>query len=154
MTSNVRSQFIREYSENGDLVSSIDYDENGNVISSSVYEYTYNEDCICTYEVVYINDVISMEVFHNPDNSGSSVVTKQVYYHEDGTVDTTYTYEYEYDEFGNRLCQREYIDGVLSFENAYECDEDGCTYIVTTTEYDENGNVTYILEHESDCCDE
>lgn len=134
------SKIYTEYAENWDVLRTIEYDAEGNEISSSRYAYQQDDQGERSYMAIYVDEVLSFEEFYMAVPYSSSVVTKQVYYNEDGSVWTTTEYEYEFDDMGNPVHQVAYTDGVIDWENVYESDGEGCTYLAKEIDYDENGD--------------
>ena len=130
------SKTYSKCAENGDYLLTIEYDAEGNELSISRYEYQEDEQGQRTYMAIYVDEVLSYEEFCTGGD-----VTKQIYYNEDGSVWTMTEYEYEYDDMGNLLRQVAYADGVLDWENVYESDSEGCTYLAKEIDYDENGQL-------------
>ena len=66
------------------------------------------------------------------------------YYMADGTLDYEFICEYEYDENGDPLWEKQYLDGVLIYEvvqYAVVTDNEGyCRYPEITVEYNEDGS--------------
>lgn len=88
-------------------------------------------------------------------------MTMNQVYDENGTLLTTYTWEYTYDDAGNMLTSTEYEDDFLSMQTKYELDSDGFPYAAMetffyhdgtkdTTHYDQWGNVTRYVKFGAD----
>lgn len=159
------SEYKREFDEYGNLVCITNYDESGNISYRYEYEYEYNDDgkpVSCVYysdgnrdgyrEYKYYEDgTLKTETYSNTDGEFSSTTeynkdgkeiryTSYYDYGDDYTEASEYTYEY--DENGNLVLEKSYLDGDIEHMYKYEYDknnnlirEDECDYSGETVRY-------------------
>ena len=118
-----------------------EYDKSGNVITQTTYEYTKDAEDNVLGSVSYIDGVISEEYKGFFDAEGCFRYNYNKYY-ENGELAEVYNYEYDINSEGLVLGEQEYYNGVLNYECRYAVDEDGWTYRISETYYDEAGNVS------------
>lgn len=134
--------FYDERNEYGDITRSRNTDADGNVWSDSTYEYEYkngtmvwskqysfgvlaneefyNKDGSCVKEIDYLDDGCTDVTLYDDRGDTLSITT----YDAEGAVVTVTTYEWIYDDDGNQLEDRKYIDGVLAAETVFHYDEE------------------------------
>lgn len=145
------SKFYNEYDDNGNVVKMIDYDANGNVNLQTVSQYAQNDDGEW-YETAGTEtyaDGTKIEAEYNEYSHNIS----RVIYDADGTVASTETWEYTYDDNGLKLTEKTYVDGVLNEEMIYKTvtqDGGSYTYPETITTYHEDGSKTVCVYNEND----
>ena len=133
---------VHEYDENGNLVAYKYYEADGTMSYESYSEYALTEDGEF-YEAKSTSISSDGEKYVYEYNAyGDSTYT--AYYTADGTLDYEFVCEYDYDENGDPLWEKQYLDGVLIYEvTAYAVvsDEEGyCRYTAQTIEYNEDGS--------------
>jgi len=195
-------KYVYLYDENNDDISITQYDANGEIVRLSEFEHTYDDIGNRIHEKEFVNGNLTHEyeyscraddpthtyrskhVYYDKDGykyvtfyNEQGHVTKEIYYDNDGEIDYERNHEYTFDNKGNILSQKEYIDGKLSieYEYSYKTSHPSETYqskridyrgdstkrveiynenreTVSATEYDAEGNVTYnfTFEYEYD----
>lgn len=93
----------------------------------SWYTYVYSENDIVLSEKLTVNDVLIYEITN--DSHGN--ITQKLEYDADGQVTATSTWEYTYAEDGNKLSEKAYEEGNITYECYYVAAQDG--YV---TDYD------------------
>lgn len=159
------SKFVDEYDENSNLTKLISYDANGNVDFQAEYVYAKNSDG--DWYNIASTDFYSdgMKIYAEYDEYDAT--TYRVIYDADGSVTSTESWEYTYDENGFKTTETAYVDDVLTTQTTYKIviegdgmfsypetvvtyNEDGskiiCEYdenasLVSETKYDASGNV-------------
>lgn len=174
---------IATYDDYGKIVLSKVVDSDGETISETKIEYTRDELGRVTLKKEIEDDLLSIEtVYEYDDNSddwsrctetdyyddGGKEVTvyndnydklSYIEYDAEGVVVTNETYEYEYNENGDLISEKNYSDGTLIGEVKYSYDEDGNNILEETYEngvlveseeylYDQNGDWTSLIRTE------
>ncbi len=148
------------YDDYGDVVLSKTVDSDGETISETKIEYTRDELGRVALEKEVEGDILSKETtYEYDDDSNYWSKRTETRYYEDGEKEVTVyngnfdeiscigydangeivkneTYEHEYDEYGNKISEKTYSDGVLIEERKHTFDEDGNR---TSEEIYENG---------------
>lgn len=118
------------------------------------------EDMICADCGVELWDLGDGSVdAYSYDEYGNSL--RSVSFDAEGNILSEYRCEYEYDDAGNILQSKSYIDGVLESEDFYTMGSEGCMihtkcvmYMedgsTTINEYDEYGNVILLQSFDTD----
>jgi len=156
---------VQEYNEYGDGILFREVDENGNTVSEMSHEYTYNDNGERETLKFYVDGRLVQESFYATVD-GEVLETSMIYHNEDGSKEISeyneygdavkialydasdafigeYTYEIEYDEEGNILLQKTYLDGALTEEQIYiieEGEDFSFHYIGKVITYDEDGS--------------
>ena len=142
---------ISENDEYGNCVHSIEYDADDTVIHEAFTEYEYDEEgwILHSRETSYFDGVLSFEFEYN--QYGDSLL--DMFYNDDGTVQYGTRSEYEYDENGSKLWEKNYdaVTGRLTRESVYAVEEiDGWeeNYEVSEIFYEEDGS-KYAYEYDA-----
>lgn len=160
------STFITTYNEQGDYNGMYTYSPDGSLKLDMYSEYEYAEDGTRLSSKTYISGQLTEENIYrpNPDDPENPMVaestshysdgarehkvfdemgnlTSSVYYEADGTVSSDESFEHVYDEKGQFLNIKMYMDGILFCENDYDYRDDGTTYICKVVYYNEDGTV-------------
>lgn len=137
------TKFTNDYDEYGNVVLLVSYDAEGNETSRNESEYAQTTDgewYECWGKQTEQDGTVYVGTYNeNGDQIG------WIWYDADGTVVLTKTWEYTYDNDGNRQTMKFYCDDVLKEEMIYKTvtTEDGSTtYPETVTEYHEDGTTT------------
>ena len=132
---------VNEYDEYGNMVHMADTDEAGNVEAESWYEYAMDADG-GFYESKYTERLPEggkLEAQYNP--MGDIIV--RVWYDDADNETRVDTWEYEYNEAGQDMWQKQYTDGVLVYEitgyGEYSNSEFSMRYPECIIEYYEDG---------------
>ena len=132
---------VNEYDENGNMVYVSDTDEAGNVESEAWYEYAMNDDGEY-YEsklTEHLPEGGKLEAQYNPQGD----IIGRIWYDENDNVTREDTWEYEYNEDGQELWQKQYTDGVLVYEITgyaeFSSPEYSMRYPETVIDYYEDG---------------
>lgn len=153
---------MTQYSEDG-TKSYNEYDAHGNVTLFIAYEADGTESMKSTsqhaqsgdgewYESASTetyNDGTKIEAKYNEHGSNTS----RVIYDADGKVTSNETWEYTYDDDGNPVTEKAYLDGKLSKETVYKTvteDDSSFTFPETVTTYDVDGGKTVCVYDEND----
>lgn len=84
--------------EAGYALTLVEYDKNDEVVTETKMEYEFDDKGNLINQKDYTNGVISFENPHTYDEEGNLVEDTYIYYHEDGSVSETYTYDGEGNE--------------------------------------------------------
>ena len=105
---------VNEYDEYGNMVHMADTDEAGNVEAESWYEYAMDADG-GFYESKYTERLAEGGKLEAQYNILGDILVR-VWYDEAGNETRVDTWEYEYNEEGQDVWQKQYTDGVLVYE--------------------------------------
>lgn len=133
--------FINEYDSNGNGIKFIGYDKAGNVLSETYSEYALNSDGEW-YEVKYTEINENGEKLIAEYNEYGDAIRRTIY-DTDGNLTSEDVWEFEYNEEGDHLWEKQYRNGILVFEiTGYASgsdDEVSWRYPEVTIEYYEDG---------------
>lgn len=145
------SKFVNKYDSYGNVIVLIDYDAEGNVSLQINSEYAENDDGEwyekSATEIYGDGTKIEAEYNEHGDN------TSRVIYGADGSITSTESWEYTYDDNGFATTEKAYVDGVLNTETVYKIviEDDGMfSYPETVTTYDKDGSKTVCVYDEND----
>lgn len=144
------SKYTNEYDIYGNVIRLVEFDPDGNAIYEAESEYDQQDsgewyECKCTYL-----ELDGTKTVAEYDLNGNTTVV--VYYHTDGTVESTHTWEYVYDEDGKKLFEKHYCDGVLMDESQYkttETEDYSVNFPEIVTQYHDNGTKTVTVYDEN-----
>ncbi|MBQ3496735.1 MAG: RHS repeat protein [Oscillospiraceae bacterium] len=133
--------FVNEYNDQGYVAVSTSYDALGSVTLEVYSEYASGEDgSVYERSTVWKTPEETTEAFYN---EYGDTVYRATYNNKDHRLTQQLRYEREYDESGNILWQKEYIDGSLTSEiTGYAVDERDDLYIrypAETIDYYDDG---------------
>ena len=132
---------VNEYDEYGNMVHMADTDEAGNVEAESWYEYAVDADG-GFYESKYTERLPEGGKLEAQYNILGDILVR-VWYDEAGNETRVDTWEYEYNEEGQDVWQKQYTDGVLVYEvtgyGEYSNSEFSMRYPECIIEYYEDG---------------
>lgn len=155
------SSLLVVYNEHGYCTLVVSYAADGSVEYEDRYEFEYDADGNIVYEKAYSNGVLSGEFEYALNADGELYISKDTYYYEDGSVQTSeYSannqtlrsayitadgtveseYLYEYSADGSWMSEKFYYGGILSAENEYSLDADGWTTPLKEITYEEDGS--------------
>ncbi len=158
------SALISEYNIQGDMIRFAEYDAVGNVSNETIYHYEYDENNETIAYKAFLNEELSEEFEYVYNDEGLTYPAKMTYYSEDGTSEVTEqdadyntlreavyaadgsvitetVFEYTYDNEGNVILTKAFVDGVLRREIEGDYDADGWVYDAKETTYYEDGTV-------------
>lgn len=143
------SKFFNEYDIYGNVTVIIDYDAEGNVNLQSNSRYTENSDgrwyrAACTE--IYSDGTKIEEEYEK-----SGFTTSRVVYDADGSITSTESWEYTYDENGYITTEKAYVEGVLETQTVYKTATDNgnvYSYPETVTTYYGDGSKTVCVYNE------
>lgn len=149
------------YNEQGDSIFFAVYESDGRVVVAERYEYTYDADGNKCGGVYYDGETLSAEYEYAQSSSGETYLAKDTNYYEDGSK-STYEYdehgntlyfanidaegsvwdaaEYTYNDAGNWVGAKEYVEGVLAAEREYAIDGAGHQQLLREITYSEDGS--------------
>lgn len=148
-----RSWFVNEYDKEGNVLRAYSCDISGDITSETLYEYGYRADGEC-----YKTKMTCLEAYGSTIteyNENGDMIRWETY-DASGELESYETYEYGYDEDGEKLWMKQYAKDVLVYEvvsygvftdafettrypkDVVEYHEDGSK---TVYEYDQNGDV-------------
>ena len=135
-------KYISEYDENWNLLSHTTCDLEGMVLSQEVYELEYDHQGNVAKTTCYTDGELSniSQDFLGPD--GSLYNISNIYY-ENGQVVYAMANEYEFDETGCLMEQREYVNDILSHQITYHGNADDGYYLAYEAAYDETGSLLW-----------
>ncbi|MBE6582440.1 MAG: hypothetical protein E7648_04155 [Ruminococcaceae bacterium] len=152
--------YIDTYDDYGEIVLSKTVDSDGKTVGEVKIEYTRDELDRVTFEKEIEDDFVSCETAYeydgdsddwskrtetdNYEDGGKEItvynsdydIVSRIGYDADGDIVKNETYEYEYDEYGNKINEKTYSNGVLMMEEKYTFDKDNN---MTLEETYENG---------------
>lgn len=152
--------YIDTYDDYGEIVLSKTVDSDGETLGEVKTEYTRDEFGRMTFEKEIDDGFVSCETAYEYDGdsddwskrteteyyedggkeitvyNGNYDIVSRIEYDADGEIVRNETYEYEYDEYDNKISEKTYSDGVLIMEEKYTFDKDNN---MTLEETYENG---------------
>jgi len=152
---------LTAYNEQGDSILFAVYDADGSVLAEDRYEYTYDADGNKRSELYYNGETLSAEYEYAQGASGETYLARDTNYFEDGSRSTSEydehgnilsfanmdaegnvwdAAEYTYNDAGNWVGVKEYVEGVLAAEREYSIDADGNQQLLKEIIYNEDGS--------------
>lgn len=136
-----------EYDEDGNCLTGKYYDEKDALLSENEYDKYGNYVSMKSYEG---GKLIREEIgAHEYDDHGRCIRYKMQEYDETGACISSIEKEFEYDENGNKVHEKSYVDGSLNEERGYTYDAYG--NMLSTIAYKDgkpNAEVTYAYEYD------
>lgn len=167
--------------ENGHPKSRTEYDADGNVTEEYIYEYVFDDKNNPISAKIFENGklyneqkysyrsddperVYMSETTHYYSDSSKGVnfyneyggITEFILYNAEGLVEDRHVYDIEYDNKGNKLHEKQYINGELRYEWEYSyCTDDSDTYISKKIDYESDGGKTvFVLSEDGETISE
>lgn len=153
------------YNEGGDLTRLVFYAADGSIESEDRVEYTHDDNGNLVNQKTYTNDQLSCEYEFSLTETGETYLSKDIYYYEDGSRDsstydekenvlTSYSYdangtvvfgcEYLYDANGICIGDKTYEGSRLVSEQAFQLDKEGNQTTAKHISYNADGSYNCI----------
>ena len=129
---------VTDYDKNMNPLRITTRDSAGSILTETVYEYAMDEDLNILYTASRVDGVLETEQsrFVGPDGA---VYTEWVRTYGDGVLAEETTFQYEFADDGNLSVQKEFCNGIQTYEAGYQPDTDGWYYLAREVYFDENG---------------
>lgn len=144
---------LYQYDEKGNQLSCIEYDKDGGI--DHQYLHKYNEQGKRMEEITeYPKDPKSQfnrRITYQYNEHGDTIET--IFYKADGSVNSSYTHDYKYNEFGQLLEDTNYSDGRMDTIRSHKYNHEG-GQLIETVYRNANGGLrsNVIYEYDKEQC--